>query len=143
METQPESATSNCFVNRPNFLSDPILAAAKVQEAGFAMWCGHCRQSRIRDLTPAAYSLSKFILKVIIYMVLTSKGRLGADIWPKARNQAKGVKDIMRRVWDTEVYYWQKASKTNSIVLSPSGKEARNVSLLISYNKTIMLLISA
>lgn len=74
-------------------------------------------------------------------MVLIGEKRLGLDIWPKAKNQAKDRKNIMRRIQVTKAHYWQKEFETNSIAYSLSSKEARHVNLLTSYNKTIILLI--
>lgn len=74
-------------------------------------------------------------------MVLTDEKHLEPDIWPKAANQAKSMEDIIRRVWATKTQYWQKAKKTHFILSFPSRKEAKNMSQLIFYHMTIMLVI--
>lgn len=141
LETQPESTTSNSFVIGFNFPSNLTSTAAKAAKAGFTMWRKHCRQSRIKDSIPAAHSLSKFTQKIIVYIVLTGKERLGLNIWLETGNQAKGTEDMIRKIQATEAHYQQKTSETNSIALFFFGKEAKHVSPLTSYNKTIMLLI--
>lgn len=72
---------------------------------------------------------------------MISEERLGPNIWPEVADQAKGTKDIMRRVWAIEAYCQQKVSETNSIALFSSGKKAKYMSELIFDSMTIMLLI--
>lgn len=106
LEKQPESTTSNSFINGPNFSRDFASTTVKAPKTGFAMWRGHCLQSRIKDLTPTASSLTKFPEKVIVCMILTSKGRLGPDIWPETEDQVKGTEDIMRKIWAKKAHHW-------------------------------------
>ncbi len=73
-------------------------------------------------------------------MILTSDRCLGPDIWPETPDQAEGKVEMMRTVWAEEAHCRRKASETKICSLSPSDKEARNVSLLISYYMTIGLL---
>lgn len=73
-------------------------------------------------------------------MVLTGNRRLGLDIWPKILDQAEDIEEIIRTIWVEKVHYWQKARKMKTCLLCPSDKEARHVSLLISYHVTIGLL---
>lgn len=43
-------------------------------------------------------------------MVMIGKECLELDIWPEIADQVKSIEDIMRRVWATETYVWQKVS---------------------------------
>ena len=70
-------------------------------------------------------------------MVLTGKGRLGPDIWPKTPEQAESTEDMMRSIWGKEAHRQCKANGTKSCPLSPSGKETRFVSLLYCYGHLV------
>lgn len=52
--------TSTFFANGPNI---PYITSATTEtlETCFALWCGHCRRSEIKDSTLAVHSLSKYI----------------------------------------------------------------------------------
>lgn len=71
-------------------------------------------------------------------MSLKGKKCLKSDIWPEATNQAKGTKNIMRKVWAIKAHYWQKASMIYSILLFLKSKKARYVNQLTSYTITIV-----
>lgn len=103
LEIQLESITSNSFVSSLN-IPDPTFAVAELLEADFTIWQGYHQRSGIKDSTPAACSLSKFIWKVIVCKILTGEGYLGPDIWPEVADQIEGMEDITRKVWATEAY---------------------------------------
>lgn len=73
-------------------------------------------------------------------MVLIGNKRLSPDIWPETPDQAKSTEDMMRTVWEKEVHYRQKISGTKTCLLTPSGRDVRHVSSLISCYMTIGLL---
>ena len=60
-------------------------------------------------------------------MILTSKRRLGPDIWPKTPEQAESTEDMMRSIWGKETHCQCNASETKSCLLFSSGKEVRYV----------------
>ena len=57
----------------------PIEALA----TGLSLWRAHSRCLKIKDLTPTGRSLCEYTWEVVDCMILTSKGRLGPDIWPE------------------------------------------------------------
>lgn len=61
-------------------------------------------------------------------MVLTSKKSLKPDIQPKIIDQAKGTKDIIRKIWARKVHNQQKVSKIYFIALFFFGKKTKHVS---------------
>ena len=57
----------------------PIKASA----TSHPLWRQYCYHLEIKDLTPVARNLCKYTWKVVVYMVLTGKRRLGPDIGPE------------------------------------------------------------
>ncbi len=139
LKIQLVSTTSTSFVSGSEIPED-TPSSIESAETGYALWRGHCRRSGIKDSTPAACSLCEYTWEVILYMVLTGSGRLSPDIWPETPDQAEGTEEMMRTVWAEEAHRRRKASGTKTCLLSPSGKEARHVSPLISCYVTIGLL---
>lgn len=82
----------------------------------------------------------KYTWEVILCIVLIDDEYLGPDIWPEILNYAKGTKEIMRTIWAEEAHCQQMASEMKTCLLSPSSKEAKHVSPLISCYVTIGLL---
>ena len=60
LRIQPVSTTSISFINSSN-ISDITSSSIKPPKTGYALWHRHCRCSRIKNLTPAACSLCKYI----------------------------------------------------------------------------------
>ncbi len=139
LETQLVSTTSISFVSGSGIPED-TPSSIQLAETGYALWRGHRRRSGIKDSISATHSLCEHTWEVILCMVLTNNGHLGPDIWPETPDQAEDTEKIMRTVWAEEVHRRQKASRTKTCSLSPSGKEARHVSPLISCYETIGLL---
>ena len=82
-------------------------------------------------------SLCGYTWEVVGYIVLTSKGRWGPDIWPETSQQAESTKNMMRSIWGKEAYWQCKISGTKSCLLSPFGKEARFVGPLHCYGHRV------
>lgn len=133
------SITSILFVSDFDILKD-TSSNIKSAKTSYTLWRGQYRHSKIKNLIPTARSLCKYKWKVILYMVLIGNRRLGLDILPKTPNQAKNTEDMIRTVWAEETYYWQKASRTKTCLLSPSSKEAKYMSLFIFCYVTMRLL---
>ena len=80
---QPAVTASSSFPNASNIPNKVTPSTNQASGTGYVLWCRHCCCTWIKSLTSAAHSLCNYIWKVIAYMVLTSKRRLGPDIWPE------------------------------------------------------------
>ena len=67
----------------------------------------------------------------MLCMVLTGKGRLEPDIWPKTLQQAESTKSIMKTTLNKEAMRWQKASKRSDFSLFSTNKKTRHVRALL------------
>lgn len=67
----------------------------------------------------------------MLYIVLTGKGCLMPDIWPKTPQQAKSIQKMIRVIWNIETICQQKASGRSDFPLSPIDKEAKHVRTLL------------
>ena len=65
------------------------------ESVGEFLWRDVCRRMGIKDSMPEQASFCKYTWEVVVYMVITGKGRLGPDIWPKTLNQGTGTEDII------------------------------------------------
>lgn len=104
LETQLEFTNSTSFVSGSD-IPDITPAIVEPSKTGYTLWRGHYRRLEIKDSTPAACSLCKYIWKVILCMVLTGKRCLRPDIWSEIIDQAKSIEDIIRGIWTKKVYY--------------------------------------
>ena len=70
----------------------------------------------------------------MVYMILTCKGYLGPDIWPKTPNQVGNTESMMRTMWNTEAMRRRKSSGKPKCPLGPTEKKARHVRALFFYD---------
>lgn len=49
----------------------------------------------IKNFWPEQASLYEYTREIVVYMVITSKGCLGQDIWPKTPNQGTTTKKMI------------------------------------------------
>lgn len=76
----------------PNVISTPIKASV----TDYPLWCRYCRQTNTKNLISTVYSSCKHTCKIIIFMFLTTKGRLRLELWPKTSQQADSTKSIIK-----------------------------------------------
>ena len=130
---QPAVTTFTLFKNVSD-ITNVTPSSTKSHFIGNFLWRGHCYYASIKDSMSTACTLCKHTCKVMILMVLTEKGHLGADIWPKTPQQAKSTKSIMRAAWNTKAMHWQNASRTLDSPLCPTGEEAKHVGALLIFD---------
>ena len=97
LETQPAYTASTSLIIDSD-ISDVTDSSIEPSGTGYSLWRGYCCYSGIKDSIPAACSLCKYTWEVIVYMLLTCKGRPGPDIWPKTLEQAESIEDIIRSI---------------------------------------------
>ena len=56
----------------------------------------------IKDSLPKQANFCKYTWEVIAYMVITSKGRSGLDMWTEILNQGTSIEDIILTTWSKE-----------------------------------------
>lgn len=123
------ATTSSSFINVFD-ISDITLSPTKVSTTGYSLWHKHRCCTGIKDSMSITRSLCKHTCKVMVYTVLTSKRRLGPDIWAETLQQVESTKNMMRAIWNTETMCRQKASGTSNCLLFLTGKEARYMHVL-------------
>lgn len=133
LETLPVS-TASIFLVIDLYISDLTSLNIKLSEMGYVLQRRHCRFLEISDSILTAYKLYKYTWKIVVYIVLIGKERLGLNIWLKIPEQAKSIKNMIKSIWSKEIYYQCKANKIKSYALYPSGKEAKFVGLPYCYD---------
>ena len=126
LETQLASTSSISLIIGSN-ISDVTSSSIKLFRIGYSLWHRYCHCLRIKNLILATHSLCKYTWEVNAYIVLTGKGRLGPNIWPKTPKQAGSIENMIRLIWGKEAHWQYKTSGTKSCVLSPPGKKVRFV----------------
>ena len=106
LETQPVSTSSTSLVFDSD-ISKVTGSCIELSGTGYFLLRGYRRRSGIKDSIPATQSLCEYTWKVVAYMILTGKGRLGPNICPKTPEQAESIEDMMQggasamqRKWD-------------------------------------------
>lgn len=101
LKFQPAATLSNLFIYVSNILK-VISSPTKTSGTGYSLWRGHHCRMGIKDLTFAAHRLCKYTWEVVTYMILTGKGHLEPDIWPKALKQVESIGSMMSTMWNIE-----------------------------------------
>ena len=79
-----------------------ILLPTKASATDYSLWLRHCHCMGIRDLTPTICTICKHTWEIMVYMILTSKGRLGPDIWSETFQQVESTEHILRAMLNTK-----------------------------------------
>ncbi len=85
-------------------------------------------------MTPAICNLCEYTWEVVVYIVLTGKGRLESNIWPETPQQAESMESMMRTTWNTEVIWQQKDSRKLDCLLASTEKEAKYIRVILFYD---------
>lgn len=73
LKTQLMTTTFTSFISNSN-ISDIMPSSIKPAKTGYVLGYGHCWHSKIKDSILAAFRLCKYIWKVIMCIVVISKG---------------------------------------------------------------------
>lgn len=75
------AATVFCFFTNVLNIPKSTLSSTKALIMGYFLWHEYYCYTSIKNSTFAPYKLCKLIWKVMVYMILTGKGRLRLDKW--------------------------------------------------------------
>lgn len=67
-------------------------------------------------------------------MILTDKGHLSLDMWPKTAQQAESTENIIRATLNKKAICWQKASKRSDFLLFLTDIKIKHLRALLFCN---------